>query len=155
MIEVAAAMQLATSAYRGIKGAIEAGREAQDLVNTFGKFFDASDSISQAIIANSNTSMTQKIFSGNSVESQALEITSAKHKMLAMEKELREFLIYTGQGAFYEDMMEERRKIRRMRIVMANKASERKAFMVDMIALALGAGAVVGLLVTFGVIVTS
>ena len=72
-----------------------------------------------------------------------------------MEKELREFLIYTGQGAFYEDMMEERRKIRRMRIVMANKASERKAFMVDMIALALGAGAVVGLLVTFGVIVTS
>jgi len=35
MIEVAAAMQLATSAYRGIKGAIEAGREAQDLVNAY------------------------------------------------------------------------------------------------------------------------
>lgn len=155
MMEVAAAIQLATSAYRGIKGAIETGREAQDLVNTFGKFFDASDSISQAVISNSNRSMTQKLFSGSSIESQALEITAAKHRMLAMEKELREFLIYTGQGAFYEDMMEERRKLRRMRIMMANKASERKALMIDMGALVLGSIAVVVLLAGFGIIVTS
>jgi hypothetical protein len=65
MMEVAAAISLATSAFRGIKNAIETGREAQDLIQTFGKFFDASDSISQAIISNGNASMAQKLFSGN------------------------------------------------------------------------------------------
>jgi hypothetical protein len=155
MMEVAAAISLATSAFRGIKNAIETGREAQDLIQTFGKFFDASDSISQAIISNGNVSMAQKLFSGNSVEAQALEITSAKHRMLAMEKELREFLIYSGQSAFYEDMMEERRKIRRMRIMMANRASERKAFWIDMLCLGLAFAMGIGILVIFGVIVTA
>lgn len=155
MLEVTAAISLATSAYRGIKGAIEAGREAQDLVHTFSKFFDASDEISQAVIANGNRSKVVKIFSGNSIEAQALEITAAKHKMLSMEKELREFLIYTGQGAFYEDMMEERRRIRRSRIAQANRESERKAFMVDMMALVFGIGASAALLIGFGVVVSS
>ena len=33
-----------------------------------------------------------------------------------MEKELREYLLYTGQSDFYEDMMIERRKIREHRL---------------------------------------
>ena len=53
--------------------------------------------------------MMAKMFSGKSVEALALQVTSARHKIQAMEKELREYLIFTGQVAFYEDMMKERR----------------------------------------------
>ena len=42
-----------------------------------------------------------------------------------MEKELREYLIYTGQVAFYEDMMKERRVIRPYKIT-SGKTQSRK-----------------------------
>lgn len=140
MVEIGVAISIASSAYNAIRGAVEKGREAQELVHVFSKFFDASDQISEASIKNSNAANITKLFSGSSVESQAIEITAARHKMMAMEKELREFLIYSGQSAFYEDMMEERKRIRRRRILAANKAAEKKAFYIDMFALVVGIG---------------
>ncbi len=69
--------------------------------------------------------------SGKRVEAQALQVTAAKHKMMQLEKELREFLIYTGQMQFYEDMMRERRVIRAARIKAAQAAAEKRAFWID------------------------
>ena len=131
MIEIGVAVQVAGAAYNAIKGAVEKGREAQDMIGAFGKFFDSIDSVSEANIRNQSTSMVSKMFNGSSVEAQALEITAAKHKIAFMEKELREYLIYSGQGNFYDDMMEERRRIRRHRQVTARKKAELKAFWMD------------------------
>lgn len=147
MVEIGVAISIASSAYNAIKGAVEKGREAQDLVHVFSKFFDASDQISEANIKNSNAPKVTKLFGGSSVESQALEITAARHKMMAMEKELREFLIYSGQTAFYEDMIYERKRIRRRRILLARKAAEKKAFWIDVFALVVAIGISVALIV--------
>ena len=95
------------------------------MIGAFGKFFDAKDSVSDANIKNQSTSGVQKLFSGSSVEAQALEIT-IKHKIAWMEKELREYLIYSGQGDFYEDMMDERRRIRRARQIALRKKEEQR-----------------------------
>ena len=135
MIEVAAAISIASSAYRGIQNAVNAGREAHDLAQTFGKFFDAKESILEAGIKNENATILGKIFAGSSIESQAMEITDAKHKTLQMEKELREFLIWSGQEAFYIDMMEERKRIKRARIEAARRAAENRKFWVDLTAI--------------------
>ena len=75
----------------------------------------------------------KKLFSGNSVEAQALQVTHAKHKIKQMEKELYEYLLYTGQQEFYNDMMAERRAIRQARIDEAIRRSERKRFWFDFI----------------------
>ena len=40
MMEITAAISIASSAYRGIQNAVNAGREAHDLAQTFSKFFD-------------------------------------------------------------------------------------------------------------------
>ena len=40
MIEIAAAISIASSAYSGIKRAMDAGKEAADLAQGFGKFFE-------------------------------------------------------------------------------------------------------------------
>lgn len=150
MVELAVAVQVAGAAYNAIKGAVEKGQEAQNMIGAFGKFFDSMDAVSEANIKNQSTSGVQKLFSGNSVEAQALEITAAKHKIAFMEKQLREFLIYSGQGDFYEDMMDERRRIRRARQIQQRKEAQKKAFMIDCTAFVAGmtiAAVIVGMVV--------
>jgi hypothetical protein len=130
MVEVAAAISMAVSAYNGIKKAVEMGREVEDIAGYFGKFFDAKEAISEASQYSENAPLLKRVFAGRSVEAQALEITAAKHKAAKIEKELREFLIYSGQAQFYEDMMKERRHIREERIQKArDKAKSRKFWM--------------------------
>ena len=138
MVEVATAISLASSAYAGIKKAMEMGREAQDVAEFFGRWFEAKEQIAEVQQYANNPSMMAKMFSGKSVEAQALQVTSARHKIQAMEKELREYLIYTGQVAFYEDMMKERRVIRQARLLAAKRKAEKRAFIINTVAILAG-----------------
>lgn len=138
MVEVAMALSVARSAFAGIKKAVELGREVEDVAGYFGKFFDAKDQLAEASQYEKNTPIVKKLFSGSSVEAQALEITAAKHKMATLEKELREYLLYSGQVGFYEDMMKERRLIRAARLRAAARKAENKRLMIDIIALIIG-----------------
>ena len=133
MVEIGIAVSMAVSAFNGIKKAVEAGREIEDVAGYFGKFFDAKESISEASVDTENTPIFKKIFAGKSVEAQALQITAAKYKTAKIEKELREFLIYSGQSQFYEDMMRERRHIREERIQRARDRAEKRKFWMDAI----------------------
>jgi len=138
MVEVATAISLASSAYAGIKKAMEMGREAQDVAEFFGRWFEAKEQIAEVQQYANNPSMMAKMFSSKSVEAQALQVTSARYKIQAMEKELREYLIYTGQVDFYEDMMKERRVIRQARLLAAKRKAEKRAFILNTIAVLLG-----------------
>lgn len=154
MVEVAMAMSLAKSAFAGIKKAVELGREVEDVAGYFGKFFDAKDQLAEASQYEKNQPMVKKLFSGSSVEAQALEITAARHKMAALEKELREYLLYTGQVGFYEDMMKERRNIRAARLRAAQRKAQSRKFYMDCMAIFIGALIGAGVIgVTIGVIV--
>ena len=133
MIEVATAISLASSAYAGIKKAMEMGKEAQDVAEFFGRWFEAKEQIGEVQQYANNPSMMAKMFSSKSVEAQALQVTSARYKIQAMEKELREYLIYTGQVDFYEDMMKERRIIRQSRLLAAKRKAEKRAFMLNVL----------------------
>ena len=145
MVEIAAAVSLATSAFGAIKKAMETGREVEDMIGYFGKFFDAKDQLAEANMKASSPSTFGKLFNGSSVEAEALQVTAARHKMMAIEKELREYLIYTGQMDFYEDMLKERRTIRLARAAAAKAAAERKARIIDIAAVAFGILSVVGI----------
>ena len=131
MMEIAAAISLANSAFNALKKGMETGREIEDMVGYFGKWFEAKDALSEQNINVNNQSAFKKMFSGNSVEAQALQVTHAKHKIKQMEKELYEYLLYSGQQEFYNDMMAERRAIRQARIDAAIKRSERRRFWID------------------------
>ena len=136
MVEIAAALSMAGSAFNMIKGAIEKGQEAQDMYNVFAKFFDAKEQLAEADQHAKNPSMVGSLFGGSSVEAQALQVTAARHKIKQLEKELYEFLLYTGQQQFYEDMMKERRLIRQRRIEAAQAAARKRAFYIDVAAVA-------------------
>ena len=134
MIEILGAIKLASAAFNGIKRAVDTGREIHEVAGHFGKFFDAKDQILGASQIAQNQPFTKKLFSGSSVEAQALEVTAAEHKMASLEKDLREFLLYSGQVGFYEDMMKERRVIQAARLRSARQQAEKKKFWFDVIA---------------------
>jgi len=149
MMEIAAAISLASSAFNALKKGMETGREIEDMVDYFGKWFEAKDALSEQNINANNQPAFKKLFSGESVEAQALQVTHAKHKIKQMEKELYEYLLYTGQQEFYNDMMAERRVIRQARIEEAHRRAERKRFWFDLIVgggvVCAGLGFIVGL----------
>ena len=154
MLEVAVAVSTAASAYRGIKEMVEAGREIQDCYGMFAKFFDAKESLTEQQQFADNPSIGAKLFSGSSVEAQALEVTAAKHKVKLLEQQLREFLIYSGQSDFYEDMMKERRVIRHARLIKARDKAIQQRQMVDaFMILAIIAG--LGILAGIGIFIIS
>ena len=140
MMEIAAAISLATSTFNALKKGMEAGREIEDMMGYYGKWFEAKEALSENAIQNKNQPFVKKLFSGSSVEAQALEITQAKHKIKQMEKELYEYLLYSGQQEFYNDMMKERRVIRQARLQEAQRKAERKTFILNMLALTVSMG---------------
>ena len=140
MMEIAAAISLATSTFNALKKGMEAGREIEDMMDYYGKWFEAKEALSENAINTKNQPLVKKMFSGNSVEAQALQITHAKHKIKQMEKELYEYLLYTGQSEFYNDMIRERRVIKQARLEEAQKKAERKAFWTDVL---IGGGALI------------
>ena len=139
MVEIAMAVSMASSAFGALKKAMETGQEIEDMMDYFGKWLEAKEHLSEASVNSNNQPLVKKLFSGKSVEAQALQITHAKHKMKQMEKELYEYLLYTGQQEFYNDMMRERRVIREARIREAQRKAERKKLFFDIV---IGGGAV-------------
>ena len=153
MVEIGLAISMASTAFNAIKRAVEVGRDVEDVAGYFGKFFDARDQISEASEYGKNQPLVKKLFSGQSVEAQALEITTAKYKIASIEKELREFLIYSGQGQFYEDMMQERRSIRQARLQQAAKKAENAKMMIDIASIVAIAGLTGGTIYIFALLV--
>lgn len=132
MIEIAAALSMANAAFNTIKGAVEKGREIEDVAGYFGRFFDARDAINEATQKSQNQPLVTKMFSGQSVEAQALEVTAARHKINQLESDLRDYLLWSGQANFYEDMMRERRAIRQARAAAARRKAENRKLMIDL-----------------------
>lgn len=148
MVELAAALSMASAAFNGIKRAVDAGREVEDVAGYFGRFFDAKDQVNEARQLAQNQPVVNKIFSGSSVEAQALEATAAKYKMEQLEKELREYLIWSGQGAFYEDMMQERRRIKQARAAEARRKAENRKFWIDVSTIGVASVVISGLIIS-------
>ena len=124
-------MSLATTAFRGVKKMVEAGKEAEDMYGYFMKFFEATESVSEADVMNQNAPKMSKLFAGKSVEAQALEIAMARSRMEKMEKELKDLMLWTGNDALYFDMMRERRNIRNARLAAARRKAQNKQLLID------------------------
>jgi hypothetical protein len=131
MIEVMAAVSLASSAFNTLKTGIAKGKELRDMGQTLSRFWDANEQITQAGIENETSPFASKLLKGKSIEAQALEITIAKSKAAQMENDLREFLIWSGQGPFYRDMLKERRNIKDQRLKAARARAQAKKDTID------------------------
>ena len=126
MIEVAVALATAQAAVEGIKKAISIGKEAHECLGEFMQLFDTQDQLNRA----SNEERKAKSDKPQqSVMSEALETVIAARKVQQMTNELREFLIWSGQGDVWDQIQSEHNAIvqrRRAAELAAQREAERR-----------------------------
>jgi hypothetical protein len=88
-----------------IKKAIALGKDVNSLYGQFAKFFENSDAIHGANVAAQNS---KKILTDGQIRAMSIQIAMQSKALRDAEKELKELLIYSGNGDVWEQMMAER-----------------------------------------------
>ena len=118
MINPITAFGVATTAFKGIKALVHAGREVEDVTSQIGKWFGAVADYQHAASEKKkeNERGIKKFLAPQSVEQEALEYVMQRKKIREMEKELKDMLTWGNYPAcIYEEMIQARRRIKRER----------------------------------------
>jgi len=148
MIDPVSAYAAATTAYKGVKMLLQAGREIEDVSKQLGSWYSAVADITRAESQRKNTTWLEKKQHGEaSIEQEAMDITIRAKKLKEFEYEIRVMLDYGFGLGTYDQMLGMRRKIRAERERRVYAAMESKRQMANNLAitgLALGIVAVLG-----------
>jgi hypothetical protein len=88
-----------------IKKAIALGKDVNSLYGQFAKFFENSDTIHSANI----TAQTSKnVLTDGQIRAMSIQIAMQSKALRDAEKDLKEMLIYSGNGDVWDQMMAER-----------------------------------------------
>ena len=130
MIDPVSAFALASSAFSMIKKAVAAGREIEDCVGYFGKFFQGVSDVNKAEEEAKNPPLFKKLLNKGSVEEEAFQAVVHRQKIQQMETELRELITYRYGNEVYREMLKMRRQIKQEREQTVYKqVQRRKAFL--------------------------
>ena len=142
------AFAAAQAAVAGIQKAIKLGKDINQIIGEFGKFFDAKDVVQKA--ANDQAK------SGKSDTARAMEIVMQANALREAEEHLKHQLVYGGYPELWEMMLRERMKIRQAREKAEREARIARRKLVAQRILAaqiVGAGIVVVILVVLVVLI--
>ena len=143
MIDPITAFATAQAAVAGIQKAIKLGKDINQLVGEFGKFFDARDVVQKA--ANDAGK------SGKSDTARAMEIVMQANALREAEEQLKHQLVYGGYPELWEQMLRERMKIKQAREKAERiAAAERKKVVAQRLLIA----QIVGVVITLGILGT-
>lgn len=111
-VSISIAIATAQTAVNQIKQARALGKDIGQLIGEFSKFFSASTEVYMA----TNKLRTEKATRSNSeIYKMALEIAYAAKACRENERELKDMLIYSGNGDVYQDMMRARVELSKQR----------------------------------------
>lgn len=106
------AFALAQGAVKGIRAALQLGKDASGLYKEFSTFFQASDAVHEANVKlridNSGKTDAQ-------LNNQALQIALASKALRDGEKQLKDMLVWSGNAPVWEQMMRERVRLLKLR----------------------------------------
>ena len=112
MEPISATLMIASAAFNAIKKGIEVGKELEDMGGTLGKWFSAVSSINESKEKAKNPPLFRKLLDAGSVEQEAMDAVIAEQKLLQMETELRELIMYRYGLETYRKMINMRRQIK-------------------------------------------
>ena len=121
---------MASMAFKGIKKAVEVGRELEDIAGFFGKYFQGVSDVNKAAEEAANPPLFKKVFASGSVEEEAINALIHKKKIEEMERQIREMITLRYGVEAYKEMMQMRRQIREQRErTVYRQAARRKNFL--------------------------
>jgi hypothetical protein len=140
MIDPVSALGMATAAYRGLKSAIDTGKELSDMAGTLNQWATSMSDLDFAHRQAENPPMFKKLFGATQVEQNALEVWGHKQKAKEMRDELQSYIsLFYGPSAWKEIVAIEA-KMRKERKQAIYEAEERKQLILEWIVGILFAG---------------
>ena len=149
MIDPVSAIGMATAAYRGLKSAIDTGKNLHEMAGTLQQWATSMSDLDFAHRQAENPPMFKKIFGSSQIEQNALEVWGHKQKAKEMREELRSHIsLFYGPSA-WKEIVEIEAQMRRERKAAVYAAEERKdlilSWIVGIAFSIVGVGALVGL----------
>jgi hypothetical protein len=123
MIDPFTAFAMAQGAVKGIKSAMQLGKDINGLYKDFSQFFEAADSVH---IASTRMRMNSIGKSDAQLSAESLKIAMASKALRDSEKELKEMLIWSGNAPVWEQMQAERVRMMKERAAAEQAARNRK-----------------------------
>ena len=117
-VSIGIAFSVAQSSVNNIKKAIDLGKDIHSLTGEFVKFFNSSDKVHTASVKLKAKNVGK---SDSDISAIALELAMNSKRLRDAEKELKELLIYSGNGDIWEEMLRER-----TRLIKERNAAERE-----------------------------
>ena len=105
MIEVVAAVSVASTAFNAIKAGFSAGRDIEGMAKDLSRWMGAVSDINKADEYNKKPPLFKKIFNAGSVEEEAMQIFMAKKKAEDMRNQLKQIISYTRGPAAWDELL--------------------------------------------------
>ena len=155
MIDPVSAIGMATAAYRGIKSAIDTGKELSDMAGTLNQWATSMSDLDFAHRQAENPPMFKKIFGSSQIEQNALEVWGHKQKAKEMREELKGYISFFYGPSAWDEIVAIEAKMRKERKEAVYAAEERKQmileFVVGTLAAVIGAVLMGGIVYVIGV----
>ena len=114
-LTITAAMSVANSAFKAIKGGFAAARDIEQMSGDIGRWMGAVSDIDNAEKQAKNPPLFGKLFKAGSIEEAALAAYAAKKKLEEQRYELKVFLNMTYGPQAYDDLLKMEGQIRKQR----------------------------------------
>jgi len=112
MIDPFTAFAMAQGAVKGIKAAVQLGKDVSGLYKEFSQFYHAAD---QVHVASTKMRIAAINKTDAQINSDALEIAMASKTLRDNERELKDILFWSGNADVWNEMMAERTRMSKER----------------------------------------
>lgn len=131
------AMATASAAFNTIKKGFAIGRDIESMVGDLSRWMGALSDIDQAEKEAKNPPIFKKMFSGKTVEQEALEAYAAKKKAEKQRAELKQWLQFTVGSKAWDELIRMEGQIRKQRQETLYRQRERRQKFVEWVVIIL------------------
>ena len=144
-VTISAAVATASTAFNGIKRAFAAGKDLEAMSQDLSRWMGAVSDVDAAHKSAKNPTMFRKVFSGGTIEQEAIEAFTAKKKLEEQRYELKQFLMFTHGSKAWDELlsMEGQIRKRRQKEIYDRKIFREKVIGIVAITVVLAIGSVV------------
>ena len=140
MIDPVSAIGMATAAYRGIKSAIDTGKNLHDMAGTLSQWAGAMSDLDFSHKQAQNPPMFKKLFGASQIEQNALEVWGHKQKAKEMREEMKTHISFYYGPSAWDEIVRIEGEMRKERAREVYAAEERKQLIIEWIVGLLAAG---------------
>jgi len=126
MIDPVSAMATASAAFSAIKKGFAVGRDIESMVGDLSRWMGALSDIDQAEKEAKNPPIFKKLFSGKSIEQEALEAFAAKKKAESQRAELKQWMGFAMGSKAWDELIRMEGQIRKQRQETLYRQRERR-----------------------------